>query len=275
MAKKVTLTITVNDDKAPNDLGIGIIAERNCRPVGYSDLTANELEKLSIVFNTLVLHKEDNMNKEEIRRAKHILRRGTIKDAYDESEDNTDTDIDTNKDTESLMKEMLNELAPNTQRIAYISIGYAKMGKLIPYHFRPYHRSFDFTKAEADIIEYFVKSAFTKAKTKNKNSCIGFILVNEEPGFDSNGFFIWHNDHVINHIKSQIEQDMFFHELIGRDIDFTVVGNNVFIAPFVWSDALKRKIIEDYEFFDEEIFSDFHVLHWKNSNKNEKIILMD
>lgn len=68
---------------------------------------------------------------------------------------------------------------------------------------------------------------------------------------------------------------MFFHELIGRDIDFTVVGNNVFIAPFVWSDTRKRKIIDDYVFFDEEIFSDFHVLHWKNSNKNEKIILID
>lgn len=52
---------------------------------------------------------------------------------------------------------MLNELAPNVQRIAYISIGYAKMGKLIPHHLRPYRRSFDFTKAEADTIEYFVK----------------------------------------------------------------------------------------------------------------------
>lgn len=79
MAEKVTLTISVNDEKARNDLGIGIKAERNGKIIGYGNLTANELEKLSIVFNTLVLHKEDNMNKEEIRRAKHILRRGTTK----------------------------------------------------------------------------------------------------------------------------------------------------------------------------------------------------
>lgn len=109
MAKKVTLTITVNDEKALNDLGIGIVAERDGKITGYGNLTANELEKISIVFNTLVLHKEDNMNKEEIRKAKRILRRGTIKEnAYNESEDNADTDTDTDGLMEVIKMEIKN-----------------------------------------------------------------------------------------------------------------------------------------------------------------------
>lgn len=268
MAKKVTLTITVNDDKAPNDLGIRIIAKRDNNVIGYGNLTANELEKLSIVFNTLVLHKEDNMNKEEIRRAKHILRKGTINDDFHKDIDRYYLDFKVYKNgLEQAMKDTFSEFPLYVQRIAYITIGYAKCGKKMPYNLSPCDSKKQLTSFEDYAIKYFVKRFLTESKDGAFS----------EPPFDADGYFIRHHGHIVSHIGSLRKQDLFFHELIGRGIPFITfpVHNDVFFDSIVWNNA--EKIICEYDLFDEEAISDdYTLLHWVSRvDKDNDVILIN
>ena len=77
MANKVVLEITVNDNNSGNDLGVGIRTIRDGYPIGYSNLTVNELRKIDAVFRIFVKHEEDMMTKEQIAKSKHLLRAGT------------------------------------------------------------------------------------------------------------------------------------------------------------------------------------------------------